>query len=325
MKRFLKHILLFVASMAILYLPLVWIAGTSGLPLNIARLEANYGHMGLRLQEADSLQERPDIVFIGSSHCYRTFDTRVYDSAGFRSFNLGSSIQTPKQSFALLSRYMEKWNNIQYIVIEVHPDIMDNSGVESACDIICNCRIDKALRRMALRQHSLRVFNTMCYCYVRQAFNPNYPPIEDSIVSVYTSSGDTSILADFAYIPGGYVELTPFCWRPRPFAPTTLTVDDKQLNALKACVNLAEKHSIKCLLVEVPSTKSRYISFTNHDLFEEKMLSLTSSHTKYLNLNNDSRLSTMLNDSTCFFDDDHLNNKGAEIFNQFFLTCILSD
>ena len=47
--------------------------------------------------------------------------------------------------------------------------------------------------------------------------------------------------------------------------------------------------------------------------------------TRYLNLNDDSRITVQLNDTTCFFDDDHFNQKGVAILNQFFLKCILSD
>ena len=49
-----------------------------------------YGHMYTRIREAEKVKNI-DILFIGSSHAYRGFDTRIAKEYGFESFNLGSS------------------------------------------------------------------------------------------------------------------------------------------------------------------------------------------------------------------------------------------
>ncbi|MCR4817039.1 MAG: hypothetical protein K5842_07655 [Bacteroidales bacterium] len=326
MKRFLVHILFFIIAAAMLYPPIVWLVGQSTLRANVKYVPHNYGHSDLRMEEADRLRltEGPDLLFIGSSHCYRTFDTRVYDSCGYRSFNLGSSNQTPRQTYALLARYLQQWSP-QLVVIEVHPDIMGNSGEESAIDIVSNTHIDAPIRDMALSQHNLCVFNTMCCSFFDQLIHRNKNTHRDSIRNVCTRSGDTSVTVDFAYVKGGFVEVTPFRYKPIPLASKAIEIRDDQLEWLGECLWLLNYHSTPYLLVEVPSTRGRYLSYTNHKEFEAKIRSLVDTDHEYLNLNEDRRLMSQLDDTTCFFDDDHLNQKGAIIFNKFFTQCILSD
>lgn len=327
MKLFIRHIVLFFIAGVMIYMPVTWVVGNIGAISNISYIPNNYGHMDLRLAEADSLclESGPDILFIGSSHCYRTFDTRVYDEANLKVFNLGSSNQTPKQTHALLERYLEHWTP-RLVIIEVHPDIMENSGNESAVDILSNTRIDPPIRSMALSQKNLRVFNTLCYRMFDKLIHPAMIK-GDSILNVSTNSGDTSLSVDFAYVRGGFVEVTPYCYKPVTIEPTTINARPDQLEALRQCLQSLKQCQIPCLLVEVPSSRARYASYTNHRSFELQIKEIAASYagTRYLNLNDDSRIVEQLDDTTCFFDDDHLNQKGVAIFNQYFLRCILSD
>ena len=126
---------------------------------------------------------------------------------------------------------------------------------------------------------------------------------------------------DFTYIPGGFVEVTPYCWTPTPLNPYTINVRDDQLQALTKCLLELDRMGIPYLLVEVPSTRCRYLSYSNHDEFERKIRSLTNHNSLYINLNEDDELMSQLEDSTCFFDDDHLNSKGAAIVNRYLIEC----
>lgn len=326
MNRFARHIILFLLGLILLYIPAVWLAGRMGGELNVTYVPANYGHSGLRLAEADTASS-PQVLFIGSSHCYRTFDTRCYDSAGVSCFNLGSSNQTPRQSLALLQRYLQRWNP-QLVVIEVHPDIMENSGDESACDLLSNTRIDAPMLAMALGQRNLRVFNTMVCGALDRLIQGGVPMPLSPIVRVATSAGDTQVMASFHYVGGGFVELPTVCYQPTPIAPKRLQPNIDQLEALAACVQLLEEKGIDCLLVEVPATRQRYASYLNHQDFEHQLADVAGKgiHLRgYLNLNDDAYLIEHLNDTVTFFDDDHLNQVGVDLFNQYFLSCLSLD
>ena len=62
------------------------------------------------------------------------------------------------------------------------------------------------------------------------------------------------------------------------------------------------------LLVQAPITVAKYQTYTNNDEFDIKMESFGD----YINFNNNS----CLNDSLHFYDNNHLNQAGVEIFNK---------
>ena len=69
----------------------------------------------LRFNEV-RLYENLDILFIGSSHAYRTFDPRFFNSMGLRTFNLGSTAQTPLNTYYLLKIYAKSLNPIAFVI-----------------------------------------------------------------------------------------------------------------------------------------------------------------------------------------------------------------
>ena len=87
-----------------------------------------------RLNEVKNIKNI-DILFLGSSHTYRGFDTRVFKKNGYNSFNLGSSSQSPIQTLTLTKRYLNQLNP-KLIVYEVYPTTFTIDGIESSLDII---------------------------------------------------------------------------------------------------------------------------------------------------------------------------------------------
>lgn len=303
-----------VAMIVVLYPLLTWAVGRVGVPSNVRYIPNNYGHMGLRLAEADT--SMPDLLFVGSSHCYRTFDSRFYDSLGHRSFNLGSSNQTPVQSAALLRRYLQRWHP-QLVVVEVHPDVVQNNGVESAVDIISNTYLDPPLLAMATNVHSIKVFNTMlCALIDRAVFGSPVVKASRTFPLPHPYISDSTIAA--TYTEGGFVEASPVRWRTVEVEPSTIVPDKKQIKALKEIIMMLEQQEIGYLFVEVPATRARYLSYSNHAEFERLITSLLPKGRHLLNLNDDTALTSLLNDTICYSDDDHLNQEGTTIFNRFF-------
>ena len=95
----------------------------------------SYGHMYSRISEIKN-QEDVDILFLGSSHAYRGFDTRIFLENGYKSFNLGSSAQTPTQTKVLVERYLGSLNP-ELVIYEVYPKTFTMDGVESSLDYNC--------------------------------------------------------------------------------------------------------------------------------------------------------------------------------------------
>ena len=252
-----------------------------------------YGHMHSRLSEVKDFGE-VDILFLGSSHAYRGFDTRIFSENGFKTFNLGSSSQTPIQTQLLLSRYLEKLNP-KLIIYEVYPETFMLDGVESSLDVIANDKNDLGSLKMALNIHNIKTYNTLIYGYIRDFFNVN-----KSYVEPKHKDNDT-------YICGGYVEKELEFYQPTDFKSSQISFKDSQLTIFSDIVKLINNKGIELILVYAPNTKVYYDSYSNPAYFDNVMQQFGT----YYNFNK----TTSLNDSLHFYDFHHLNQIGVSIFN----------
>jgi len=298
MEKFIKQLLVFgiftVASYFVLLVfwgEFVPAAYTKNLNYSLGA----YGHMYTRTREAEK-HEKVDILFIGSSHAYRGFDTRIAASYGYKSFNLGSSAQTPVQTKLLLDQYLDQLSP-KILIYEVYPYTFTNDGVESSLDIIANDRIDWNALQMAFTINNIKTYNSLAYGCYRKIFNRDKKFTENTVI------------AEDRYIPGGFVERKitangpvvngekKAAWQPK----------DYQLNAFEKIIELVKKKGIKLMLVQAPVTSSAFAMYTDNN----KIDSFFSKKATYYNFNK----LLSLSDSAHFYNKDHLNQVGVKIFN----------
>jgi len=116
---------------------------------------------------ADMLRDIPergevvDLLFLGSSHAYRGLDPRFFDTKGLSSFNLGTSAQTPLNTFYLLQEYLARFRVRRAAIIDVYPEMMGRPGAEPAIDIAMSRPLSLSVLRMSLATRSIRAFNTL--------------------------------------------------------------------------------------------------------------------------------------------------------------------
>ena len=108
MKKFIRAVILFTLFAACLYLPLLFLWGDAVPYWVYTNLKYKRGHDStlFMLNEARHIKN-PDVLILGSSHVYRGFDVRIFNKAGYKVFNMGSSSQTPLQTYVLLQRYLK--------------------------------------------------------------------------------------------------------------------------------------------------------------------------------------------------------------------------
>lgn len=243
-----------------------------------------------------------DVLFIGSSHCYRTFDTRIFTSHGLCTFNLGSSNQTPLQTLMLLRLYLD-FLSPRLVVIEVHPDLMCNDGIESSIYLANNMLPSFEMMRMSFSTQNLKSVLSMSYSAVRNTLFGGYSsytePLEDN---------------ENEYIPGGFVEHKGGFYRPEPHQPVPIVIKDCQLDALRECVTLLRKNGIPYFLVEVPGTEVLMGAYVGHEEFVRQMQSIG---------NYCSPRPEGLCDTLHYYDNDHLNQRGVELYDQCFYDSVL--
>lgn len=145
-----------------------------------------------RLKEVKSVSN-VQLLFLGSSHSYRGFDTRIFKENGVNTFNLGTTAQSPIQTQLLLKRYLDKLNP-ELIIFEVYPPTFSVDGVEPSLDVISNDKNDLYSLQMALNTNKIRLYNTLLYASIRDVFSLN-----ENFKSPTKLGNDT-------YIKGGFVE-----------------------------------------------------------------------------------------------------------------------
>ena len=261
---------------------------------NIKFKLGSYGHLYSRILDIKN-HKNVDILFLGSSHAYRGFDTRIFSKKGYKAFNLGSSSQTPLQTRVLLNRYLKDLNP-RLVVYEVYPGTFISDGVESSLDIIANDTNDFYSFDMVLEVKNIKTFNTFLYSSMRDLFNLN---------KTYKESTEKGI---DIYIPGGYVKREISYYKPNNFAKKEIKIKDYQLEAFAEIIEKLRKNGIEVILVNAPISNSKYESFTNTKYFD----SIMNQYSNYFNFNE----IMSLNDSLHFYDSHHLNQHGVELFNK---------
>lgn len=254
-----------------------------------------YGFNKARLTEVKQFKNI-DILFLGSSHAYRGFDTRIFNENGYKTFNLGSSSQSPIQTKLLLDRYLTRLNP-KLVVWELTPSALASDGVESALDLISNDNIDLGSLKMALYINNLRIYNTLFIACISEIIKTNRQKPEEN-----HNKKDT-------YVKGGFVEKKLKFYEPKPIESEkkAFNPNKKQLNIVNDVITLLKKNEIKYIMVSTPVTKDRTDLYNNLNAFHEYMASLG----QYYNFNK----IVSLKDTMHFYDSHHLNQNGVEIFN----------
>lgn len=250
------------------------------------------GHVKKRLDEAKQTKDI-DVLFLGSSHTFRGFDTRIFEKAGLTSFNLGSPAQTPLQTEYLLKQYLDKLKP-KLVIFEVYPITFSIEGVEASVHLIANEEVNSDIVEVAVEQNSLIVYNTLLLSCLEQILGLE---IKDNIVRKHER-----------YIPGGYLErnLKYFDRTPRP--KQALSYDEEQFQWFEKNLQLLKARNIEYILVQAPYPKVTYNAFTNLEAFDLRM----KAYGEYYNFNE----AMDLDDSLNYMDDSHLNQNGVNAFNK---------
>ncbi|MDR1937116.1 MAG: hypothetical protein LBQ73_01285 [Tannerellaceae bacterium] len=297
MRRFIKSAALFAVLFVLLYpiLVLVWgFTGSRVLHSNLKYQMQADGHTHSRLAEVKTI-ENVDVLIIGSSHALRGVDTRVFRRHGVKAFNLGTNSQTPIQTKLLLKRYLDRLQP-KLVIYDVYPYFFTTDGVESALNIIGCDTNDAHSMEMAQTIRNLKVYHTLFYGVFRDKFHLN------------DSYREPAVAGDDTYIPGGYVERKMAYYRPETQAKKEYDFKEQQFAVFDEIIRMFNERNIGYILVNAPVTRTLYDSYANWQAYEQ----MINSRGTYYDFN---RLLN-LNDSLHFYDDDHLNRDGVEIYSE---------
>lgn len=242
--------------------------------------------------EIDSIN-KVDILFFGSSHAYRAFDPNVFKKYGFSSYNLGSSSQSPLNSYFLMKKYIQKCNTV---IMEVYPVAFSIDGAESFADLV-------------------RAEPNYLDLFFQAAAIGQVMPFQNIAVKPFSDNYIKKQKEDFCIYRQGYVEVYDSAGKKNTVYPQ-ITLNkklmDKQFTYLERIISLCRGQNKKLILVYAPIPKQHqmvnevYYKELLHQITEEQKIPFI-----------DMSRSLPLSDSNHFFDDDHLNAAGVAIFNQY--------
>jgi len=304
MLKFAKLIIKFSTFSIVFYIVWVIILGTlftTPLTKNLKYQLGGPGYMFTRMKELKQTKDI-DILFLGSSHAYRGFDTNFFQNAGFKVFNLGSSAQTPIQTEFLLDKFLDSLNP-KIVIFEVNPIIFSLDGIESSLDIISNGNNDFKSIKFALRQNHFAVYNTLIYSFYREIFFDEKSKYNENRVKY----NDT-------YIAGGFVSKKLLFYKYEDLDERELEFNKNQIKSFENIINILKRRKIKLFLVQTPVTKSLYKSYSNKRNFDNEI----KKYGDYYNFNE----RIHFDDSLHFYDADHLNQNGVRMFNNIMLETI---
>lgn len=305
--RFFGRAIVFIASLVILWLGIVAVAANSGKPIqslfrqytNIPVELARKGDSSLkRFQELQTVSD-VDIIFIGSSHCYRGFDPRIFKRLGLKTFNMGSTSQTPLNSYYLIRDRLDQLKP-KLVIIELYPVILAGDGTESTLDLLVNLPINKEMIEMSFATKSFMAVNAL----LLEMLRVHRLPIDS--VPIKMASSDK-------YVPGGYVERVDPPLSNLVFRPRQLPINNRQLGYLAGIIRMTKKFNSKVLLVIQPIPVESRQSITNYDQIVDKVAIFAKAHdVDFIDFNSIMQLDT----ETDFFDTDHLSQSGVIKFNK---------
>lgn len=296
MLKFIKNIIVFCLASSILYVLFLILWGEF-IPY---KKNINYnlgigGHTFTRLNDIKKAKNI-DILFLGSSHAYRGFDTRVFSETGYNSIILGTNSQTPIQSEFLLNRYLDSLKP-NLVIFEVCPYVFSMDGVEASLVLLSNDMIDFELIKMTLKQNHLKIYNTLIYGLYREIFHHDKENYSENRVR----KKDT-------YYRGGFVEKDLVFYKKENIEKQKWNYNAVQFNSFRNIVNELKKRNIDLILIQAPVTTDLYNSYKNNQDFDYEIRK----YGNYFNFNE----RIHLNDSIHFLDYHHLNKYGVEIFNK---------
>jgi len=303
MKKFIRKISVFFFIVLLLY-PFLIIVQAELFGLNQKNLKfiPNKSWTKTTLNEALNYQDI-DFLFIGSSHAYRGYDIRLFDKLG-KSFNLGTTSQTPLQSYFLLKKYINILRP-KYVIIDIYFPLFESDGIESSIDIISNFFSFDNFNLLFLNPNPV-VLNTLIYSNYYYILKKDY-----NKQNKYSNKFDK-------YITGGFVERNIDFYNSKETLPRkNIKINPRQIKAFENILTLLENRRIKFIIVHSPITKNEYLSYLNtlelNKYFNSKGF--------YLNFN---EMPLPLNDNIHFYDRHHLNEYGVYLFNRYLIEYLIN-
>lgn len=293
------------------------------------------------MHEMYTQEENIDILFVGSSHCYRSFDTAITDEVfGCNTFNAGTSSQGMDGSLQIIKEASRK-NEIKQIYLEIYyvmalqPDYKERDLMTST--YIISDYMRPSLQKVSyLLQASGKEHYINSFVPIRRNWQKILEPKDMLNLARLKLSDD---YRDYTYT---YLTAETEAYKGKGYVATNLSINDDiiissatidQANcakispdwekSLKEIIEYCEKEDIKLTLVSTPMPDMRLMGSGDYDAYINYVNDLIEgTDVEYYDFNL-CKVEYFSDSIEWFYDTHHLNYKGAEkfsrVFSEFFI------
>lgn len=316
MAKFLIRAGIILVAGVLAYCGLVWLAvgvGAENWLPNFYSTAGGYGQLLLRMREVQETED-VDIVFIGSSHAYRGFDPREFKQAGVTSFNLGSTSQTPFNSYYLLRDYLPALDP-ELVVMDLYWNMLVQDGLESTIDIVSNAQHKNGVIDMVVDSKNAEAANSLLVNAIQRLHTPLHEveQVNDQ-VDVYVPGGFTQTLFKKNTVTKKQLE---------NLAPMEFEFAEVQREYIHKIIRLCKKHDIQLVFVVTPVTHYYRNKLLNYPEYFSAISAIAEKHQIPL-IDYNQRKDLELNALKEFYDEDHLTQPGVKKFNKVFINDLQS-
>lgn len=274
-----------------------------------------------------------DMVFIGSSHSYCTFDPENFDSVlGTKSFQLGTPLQHPDTSFYVLKEVLHT-QKPKVVVQEIYWDVLDDSfemkQANSFFEVLKNEQLKKEYIKEVFPLGEKVKYNLLPIRFQQDYFAYEAHEMEKELEKKYNvkkKQGEKQKGKE-EYHTKGYV----YCDMKMLASEFDTTnqfkgldgkewkFDKTQKKYLEKMIALCKKENIELVFVTAPVANISMEYITNYDSIHKQIaLFAAENNIPYIDYNvvNETE-KILINDN--FRDDAHLNDSGVKIVDAHFI------
>ncbi len=297
--------------------------GTICVLLFLGMLCTNYNHSYTykMMNEMYNFKGNIDIVFLGSSHVYRSYDPKLADRIlGLNTYNAGSSGQNMLTSYYLLKEICQ-YNDVKTVYVDTYYALtgqeMNDTSVYYISDYM------RGMENKTTLLYESDGINRVIYGYLPFRRNiDNLTHIVENIKSRYVDLSDYSVVSynEEEYRGNGFVfsfetirniNDVDFSYCSEFDYSNGVPQDCCYYNYLIKIIDYCKKNNIEVVLVDQPMLKQnidQVIDYDNYVQFHRQLASKYNIDYWNFNLYKDE----IGLDITDYKDANHLNGKGAE-------------
>ncbi len=280
-------------------------------------------------QPKDSL----DMVFIGSSHSYCTFDPEIIDKGlGTNSYQMGMPLQHMDSTYYTL-REILNYQKPKTVVVEVYWDMLDDEFELTQAgylfQVMKNSELEKEYIREVFPLSEKIMYNINIFRYQKDYFAYRNSKLKEKIenncgVSLpaaqrqqgtekYRSKGYT--YCDYHMLPDEFDKTNQF----KNLDGRDWEINDTQVKYLEKIVSLCKDNNIDVIFVTAPIANVSLDYIKNYDDIHNEIQKIADgNNVRYLDFNTANRNEKLFTHDN-FRDDAHLNHSGVEIADRYFI------